>query len=184
LNPLSGRFLTLDPIEADFQDPDTLHKYRYAAGDPIGKIDPTGLEAVAGTVQIDHNSFKLVLTAAVALGLYSAGPSQPDHYLKIQAQGSDFRNAGTGYCWNYRSVFPCPVVVGLFGLANVLANLDAKQIDNRSKAFTKAALWMIGCSVGGGCTPQKKSFYNDAFRNAKDAPRIDIDIFAGNAFVF
>jgi RHS repeat-associated protein len=34
-NPLTGRFLTRDPAAAQSADPRSLHKYLYAAGDPV-----------------------------------------------------------------------------------------------------------------------------------------------------
>ncbi len=41
-NPLTGRFLTRDPLNGKMTDPRTLHKYLYAGGDPINMIDPRG----------------------------------------------------------------------------------------------------------------------------------------------
>jgi len=42
LNPLSGRFLTEDPEAGDPKDPISLHRYMYAASDPVDNYDPTG----------------------------------------------------------------------------------------------------------------------------------------------
>jgi len=42
-NMLTGRFQTMDPLAGSVADPRTLHKYLYAAGNPINLIDPTGL---------------------------------------------------------------------------------------------------------------------------------------------
>jgi len=41
-NPLTGRFLSRDPEDGKPIDPKTLHKYRYASGDPVNRIDPRG----------------------------------------------------------------------------------------------------------------------------------------------
>ena len=41
-NPLSGRFVSRDPEDGDVTDPKTQHKYLYAEGDPINRIDPRG----------------------------------------------------------------------------------------------------------------------------------------------
>ena len=41
-NPLSGRFLTRDPEAGHIKVPATLHKYLYAAGDPVNRLDPGG----------------------------------------------------------------------------------------------------------------------------------------------
>jgi len=41
-NPLTGRFETTDPAEGDILNPATLHKYVYAANNPVNASDPTG----------------------------------------------------------------------------------------------------------------------------------------------
>ena len=43
-NPATGRFLSRDPEDGKPVDPKTLHKYLYAAGDPVNRIDPRGRE--------------------------------------------------------------------------------------------------------------------------------------------
>jgi RHS repeat-associated protein len=45
MNPGSGRFWTMDPLGGSPFEPRSLHRYLYAGGDPIGRIDPTGLSA-------------------------------------------------------------------------------------------------------------------------------------------
>ncbi|REK19373.1 MAG: RHS repeat-associated core domain-containing protein [Planctomycetota bacterium] len=43
LDPLTGRFLTLDAYAGNVQDPLSLHKYLYAHANPVMGIDPLGL---------------------------------------------------------------------------------------------------------------------------------------------
>lgn len=38
----SGRFLTMDPEFGDTSNPTTLHRYLYASGDPVNRVDPSG----------------------------------------------------------------------------------------------------------------------------------------------
>jgi len=38
----TGRFLTMDPEFGDTSNPTSLHRYLYASGDPVNRIDPTG----------------------------------------------------------------------------------------------------------------------------------------------
>jgi RHS repeat-associated protein len=45
-NPLTGRFMSRDPLDGNQLDPATLHKYLYANGDPIDTIDPMGREGL------------------------------------------------------------------------------------------------------------------------------------------
>ena len=42
MNPSTGNFLTMDTYEGSIYDPDTLHKYMYANGNPVMYTDPTG----------------------------------------------------------------------------------------------------------------------------------------------
>jgi RHS repeat-associated protein len=44
-NPLTGRFLSRDPEHGIPTDPASLHKYLYAFGDPVNRIDPRGRAA-------------------------------------------------------------------------------------------------------------------------------------------
>lgn len=41
-NPVTGRFVSRDPENGIVTDPETLHKYVYAGGDPVNLSDPTG----------------------------------------------------------------------------------------------------------------------------------------------
>ena len=41
-NPVTGRFMSRDPEDGKPVDPMSLHKYLYAGGDPINRIDPSG----------------------------------------------------------------------------------------------------------------------------------------------
>src|ERR1700749_4628520 len=59
-NPLTGRFMSRDPEDGKVRDPQTLHKYLYAEGDPINGDDPTGhddLLELAGRVAGDVNIY-------------------------------------------------------------------------------------------------------------------------------
>jgi RHS repeat-associated protein len=42
VNPVTGRFMSLDPEGGKLRIPATLHKYLYVGANPIGFIDPTG----------------------------------------------------------------------------------------------------------------------------------------------
>jgi RHS repeat-associated protein len=41
-NPQTGRFLSRDPEDGKPFDPKSLHKYLYAGGDPVNRLDPSG----------------------------------------------------------------------------------------------------------------------------------------------
>jgi len=50
-NPQTDRFLSRDPNDGDPTDPKTLHKYLYASGDPVNRIDPRGREDLIECVE-------------------------------------------------------------------------------------------------------------------------------------
>jgi RHS repeat-associated protein len=54
-NPLTGRFMSRDPLDGNGYYPKTLHKYLYAGGDPVDAIDPTGRD-LFDTVLIEGGS--------------------------------------------------------------------------------------------------------------------------------
>jgi RHS repeat-associated protein len=62
-NPVTGRLLSRDPADGRITDPRTLHKYLYAAADPVNLADPTG-RSIGGTLILGDIS----LPGAVALG--------------------------------------------------------------------------------------------------------------------
>jgi RHS repeat-associated protein len=41
-NPATGRFVSTDPEAGSVTDPSTLHRYLYAAADPVNRVDPAG----------------------------------------------------------------------------------------------------------------------------------------------
>jgi RHS repeat-associated protein len=41
-NPATGRFMSQDPYGGDIRNPASLHRYRYASGNPVNRIDPSG----------------------------------------------------------------------------------------------------------------------------------------------
>jgi hypothetical protein len=42
LDPSTGRFQSMDSYEGNTSDPQSLHKYLYAADNPVNNIDPSG----------------------------------------------------------------------------------------------------------------------------------------------
>ena len=68
----AGRFISQDTYQGTINAPVSLHKYLYAAADPINKIDPTGelfepLFAVAGSMGIEANNSAIYIKLFVEL---------------------------------------------------------------------------------------------------------------------
>jgi len=66
-----GRLLTFDTYEGCRCEPQTLHKYQYANGDPANKVDPTGNSSVAEltTTDLIRNSLSNLYTGLKVLAV-------------------------------------------------------------------------------------------------------------------
>lgn len=47
MNPMVGRFVSLDRYEGSLSDPKSLHKFLYVMNNPVNAIDPSGLVTLA-----------------------------------------------------------------------------------------------------------------------------------------
>jgi RHS repeat-associated protein len=54
MNPLTGRFWSMDSYEGSPSDPASLHKYTYANIDPANRFDPNGHESLAEAVTAEE----------------------------------------------------------------------------------------------------------------------------------
>jgi len=89
-NPATGRFLSRDPLDGDPTDPQSLHKYLYAGGDPVNRIDPSGradsietiftITVIATPTEVALSALAGQATAAIALLQMAAGQA----YLTAQ----------------------------------------------------------------------------------------------------
>jgi RHS repeat-associated protein len=70
-NPATGRFLSRDPEAGEANDPKTLHKYLYAGGDPVDRIDPMGRHTIE-TLFTDTDIRSSTEIAATNLGKWVA----------------------------------------------------------------------------------------------------------------
>ncbi|MBE0418382.1 MAG: RHS repeat-associated core domain-containing protein, partial [Coriobacteriia bacterium] len=117
-DPATMRFLTKDPARDDGEE----SAYQYCAGDPVGKVDPTGLRTIVRSqlwkLTISNVTYKTSIdyvTSAVlsAFGLRLPGPAPgtmgvPGWWLvrvtmsyKVDAQ---YRLMKKGRCWGWRGV--------------------------------------------------------------------------------
>ncbi len=65
-NPNTGRFMSRDPEAGNRFSPASLHKYLYAGGDPVNRIDPSGRAGV-----IDYRlALQFVVTSTAAVVAY------------------------------------------------------------------------------------------------------------------
>ncbi len=75
MNPSTGTFISMDTYEGSIYDPDTLHKYLYANGNPVTYSDPSGNFAsavgglVATTINTVMNNFQTLNAMGIISGL-------------------------------------------------------------------------------------------------------------------
>jgi RHS repeat-associated protein len=69
-NPITGRFMSRDPLDGYHFNPKTLHKYLYAGGDPVNAVDPTGREELADyAIRISTTLKATVVLNSIACGV-------------------------------------------------------------------------------------------------------------------
>jgi RHS repeat-associated protein len=107
MNPTTGGFMSHDPAYGKTTDPRTLHKYLYAAANPVGFADPTG-RSFAGTLIIRDISVPGAIAIAAAATVTLACYGQPfGAYLMaagIMASGGEVYNLrvfGSAMCPMY-----------------------------------------------------------------------------------
>jgi RHS repeat-associated protein len=91
-NPLSGRFLTKDPEAGRIKVPASLHRYLYAAGDPVNRSDPRGRSDMLESLGITAKDLKTFAAMLPALGvaIYSC------NYLLADALKDAMKLASSG----------------------------------------------------------------------------------------
>jgi RHS repeat-associated protein len=72
-NTMTGRFVSMDPENGIPTDPNTLHKYDYAGGDPVNAIDPSGRAAQSATWGRPGIEY-VGLIAAISFGVVKSAP--------------------------------------------------------------------------------------------------------------
>ena len=68
-NALTGRFVSRDPENSQLKDPKSLHKYLYANGDPVNRIDPRGRDAFFEYLGAEGESEETIASWKVSLDM-------------------------------------------------------------------------------------------------------------------
>ncbi len=144
MNPLTGRFWTMDEFEGYGSDPATLHKYLYAGADPVNRVDPGGGFAIspslvglmidmAFTTWLSHNMGALARSEA-QLEFLAMYPEATEEDLIIQgayAYETAFYQTffiGMGTSLAISTVFKIPgVALGLSASAKWAVNITAQR---------------------------------------------------------
>jgi RHS repeat-associated protein len=70
MDPRVGRFTGMDPYRGVPEEPATLHRYLYTAGDPVNRTDPTGLDF---SLSVAFTSFAVMSSIASIASVAPAG---------------------------------------------------------------------------------------------------------------
>jgi hypothetical protein len=71
MDPRTGRFVGMDPFAGRSFDPTSLHKYLYTGGNPVDRVDPTGLNWNLPSLSLVVTNIA-ILTAAYWPRVYTA----------------------------------------------------------------------------------------------------------------
>jgi hypothetical protein len=120
LNVNTGRFQTMDTFQGNNEDPLSLHKYLYGAGNPVMNADPSGylfegvelseaLDTIEAPVDLVAEEYvkrsiatsllKYTLGSAAALTLFNGGDTmtEPIPQIPDQLQYKQYQSPATGF---------------------------------------------------------------------------------------
>jgi RHS repeat-associated protein len=155
--PDTGRFTALDPYQGDPYTPASLHKYQYAANDPVNKFDPSGLESIGSlsvAIAITGILSSITISALWAFNLFNLLP--PDAF------GSDpdatiygFNFVGVPSVYLARRGSGNPIAIGLAGALSLYQMYGGMDLVMSHRNPTNSAwlYWYTGGSIGYGITP-------------------------------
>ena len=145
-NPANGRFNRLDPFTGNNRDPQSLHKYAYVHGDPIGAVDPSGLFAlvsILGAISISSSGraqerTKVRIGVDIGLGFLISGLSAVNAGKIYKAFGLSQMEGnivgfklGMGFYIAYKkgaSAVPDAISKGLTNVVTKIAGLASESV--------------------------------------------------------
>jgi RHS repeat-associated protein len=140
-NPLSGRFMSRDPYDGNKILPMSLHKYLYAGGNPVNKVDPRGRDLFEYSIRTNAafpeakliDVYGCVANAGLAaVDLILAGPYDPN-----DTTGNVGAGLGIG-----STVVGC---VSLMPGLNQLARAGSKIVENAQ--WASLAVGWLSCAA-------------------------------------
>lgn len=75
--PTTGRFTQMDPYKGNLYDPQSLHKYLYAHGNPVNNIDPMGNFSI-GEISVNMAIMAVLFSANKANAPGQGDPTEKD----------------------------------------------------------------------------------------------------------
>jgi RHS repeat-associated protein len=93
-NPSTGRFMSRDPNDGHTWDSENLHKYLYAGGDPVNRIDSTGRDYMEYVVKLYHSSAEAFAFGLEMKSCISGSFMSEAMVFIAAAEGNDVQSSG------------------------------------------------------------------------------------------
>ena len=156
-NPTTGRFLSRDPEDGYVLVPITLHKYLYAGGNPVNRLDPRGRAIIEDTILDEQPFGKVAFLNAVScvVGIGTAAAS-----LELDRLGLGFAVYGcVATVWSPAGPALQMLKTGLdlgscayaasMAAGSITAYVDSQNPDKEYQAVLDSLGGVVGCAVTG-----------------------------------
>lgn len=154
-DPAVGRFISRDPLRGSAMSPASLNSYSYAAADPIGRADPTGLNAEGH----EHDGIGgSLISNLVATGAAVIGEQIPTWTTSTDTMMSRGVIVGS----SSRSAVGAPVVL-----------IETAQTVERVAPIFQFAKRLLSNPLTGGLVGGAAQAWEDSGRSLTTAQRID-----------
>jgi RHS repeat-associated protein len=159
-NPITGRFVSRDPLDGNAIDPASLHKYLYAGGEPVNHADPHGREAMfefAGLEEKDLASVSFLDTLGCVSGIaFAAAATELDAWggggVVSAAYGCVSAIIWPGGKFFLKLKTTLDFGSCLFGLGQVVNDIN-NQLNNNNVSqgtfYTDLVGGVMGCAITG-----------------------------------
>ena len=154
-NPNTGRFMSRDPEAGQAIDPQSLHKYLYAGGDPINMMDPTGrADLVELALNVGSAAMRFAGASLELFGSAAAEAAEADQMaaaLEAMDAAADLADAVGDFIAATRAVvgmkfvnrvLACGALTLGYGMLGVYVS-HATNANDYAKAALAAAGWAL-----------------------------------------
>jgi hypothetical protein len=148
-----GRFVSVDPFAGNAFDPPSLHKYLYAAADPVSKVDPSGREfslasltTVSGILNTINAISQIHFAAVLGYKVGTLGLGVFEETLTVEEALDEAKDLGTEAAINLFLNFGVPAISA--SVVRKLGNLGLIRLFNAGKINGRLAEHYVGNAYG------------------------------------
>jgi len=143
----------MDPLSGSDFDPPTLHKYLYAASDPVDKVDPSGREyslasltTVSGILNTINVISQVHFAAVLGYKVGTLGLGVYEETLTVEEALDEAKDLGTEAAINLFLNFGVPAISA--SVVRKLGNLGLIRLFNAGKINGRLAEHYVGNAYG------------------------------------